>query len=139
VFIRLKHLQGVHPFHIPEKRSYGAQKGCHDQIRAWAHFGGLTLEEAYEQFCARPEIHQEDFMFMGRAVFRYYYPVIETYLHEASTQDEFDDCEASMLASILSSYWEDDRAGLVPDLHQRLLDRCAYVRSHLEQYASQPK
>lgn len=108
-FIRLTHLEGVHPYHIPAAGAYGARKGCHDEVCAWEHFGGLSLEEAYEQFCARPDIHQEDFMFMGCTAFRYYYPVLETYLHEAKPSDEFDECEAWTLAVIISRHWEQAR------------------------------
>ncbi len=138
-FMRLKHLVGVHSYHIPEKGAYGARKGCHDQIRAWEHFGGLTLEEAYEQFCARPEIYQEDFMFMGWTAFRYYFPVIETYLHEAKPHDEFDECQAWILATIISFHWEQADHGRNPELIQRLANLCAHVRSHLDRYTLQPE
>ena len=138
-FIRLKHLKGVNSSHIPEKGAYGARKGCHDQISAWEHFGGLTLEEAYERFCVRPDIHQEDFMFMGWTVFLYYFPVIETYLHVAIPRDEFDECEALILADIILRQWEQARLRRVPDLGQRLLDLCAYVRSNLDRYDLRPE
>ncbi len=138
-FIRLKHQDGVHPFHIPEKSAYGARKGCLDEICAWENFGGLTLEQAYARFCERPDIYQEDFMFMGWTVFRYYYPVIETYLHEAQVKDEFEDTEAWILAKIIGHQWENPRLRRSKDLHQRLLNLCAYVKSHLNQYSLSPR
>ena len=134
-FPHLQVIEGIHPDQIPAKKDFGANKGCLDEICAWEHFGGLTLEQAFERFCARPDIYQEDFMFMGWQAFIYYLPVIETYLYEVQQSDEFDESEAWILALAIASQTEKKQIGSIGDLCFRLLKLCIYVKSHLKQYA----
>ena len=53
-----------------------------DGRRSWKNFGGLTVDQAYEKFCERPDIYQEDFMFMSGPAFTFYFPVIDRYIRE---------------------------------------------------------
>ncbi len=67
---------------LPTEQHFDPYGGDLDAQCAWRNFGGLTIEEAKVKFCEHPEIHQEDFMFMGGKAFAYYYPVIDSYLRE---------------------------------------------------------
>jgi len=76
---------------LPTKSDFDPSDGDLDAQWAWDQFGGLDIDEAYKKFCGRPEIHQEDFMFMGPEAFIYYFPVIERYLKEVVIDDDYDD------------------------------------------------
>ena len=56
---------------------------------AWKNFGGLSLDAAYDKFCDRPYLYSQDFTFMGKRAFAYYYEVLDRYVREAiETLDE---------------------------------------------------
>lgn len=61
-----------------------------DGLAAWENFGGLTIEEAYTQFCESPDRYQEDFMWMGDRAFAYYFAVVEDYIRKQEPQLEYD-------------------------------------------------
>ena len=65
---------------LPGERDFDPHEGDLDAQVAWENFGGLSLSEAFQKFQENPEIHQEDFMFMGGKAFAYYFPVLERYL-----------------------------------------------------------
>ncbi|MBL8820867.1 MAG: hypothetical protein JNL96_20010 [Planctomycetaceae bacterium] len=65
---------------LPTEADFDPYGGDLDAQCAWRNFGGLTLDEATNKFRERPEIYQEDFMFMGGKAFAFYFPVVEAYL-----------------------------------------------------------
>ena len=69
---------------LPLKSDFDPYGGCLDALCAWDHFGGSTLQQAYRIFLTNPLSYQEDFMFMGRRAFEYYFPVVDHYLREVS-------------------------------------------------------
>ncbi len=93
---------------------------------AWDQFGGLDIDQAYNKFCDRPEVHQEDFMFMGSKAFVYYFPVIEKYLKEVIIDDEDDDYEVWIIGCALLSQLKSNAKDLnsrIYDLSQLVLDK----------------
>jgi hypothetical protein len=62
-----------------------------DGFTAWEHFGGLTLDEADRKFNENAEFYQEDFMFMGGRAFAFYYSVLDRYIREVESKNEFAD------------------------------------------------
>jgi hypothetical protein len=87
---------------LPTARDFDPYRGDLDAKWAWDNFGGLSIERAYEVFIERPEIYQEDFMFMGGRAFEYYFPVIDRYLREVKVdRDTLGDCEAWILGAVI--------------------------------------
>jgi hypothetical protein len=79
-----------------------------DGWSAWEHFGGHTLEEAYEIFCSNPLYYQEDLMWMTPKPFCFYLPVFLRYLK--SEDSDGDSGAISFVASVLEfqlAYAED--------------------------------
>lgn len=83
---------------LPSEKDFDPYDGNLDCQHALEIFGGMSLDQAYEEFCDKPEIYQEDFMFMGPKAFIYYFPVIDRYLREVASKDQYGDCEVSILA-----------------------------------------
>jgi hypothetical protein len=132
----LQHLKEVPPGLLPFKGDFGAAKYCLDQICAWKHFGNLDLEEAHALFLKRPDIYQEDFMFMGWKAFVFYFPVIESYLYEVERSDELDQTEAWILGCCIESQFENRSIKKHPDLRERVSKLGEYIRSNLQQFAA---
>ncbi len=106
---------------LPRERDFDPYGGDLDCQHAFEIFGGMNLDQAYLEFCDRPEIYQEDFMFMGPKAFVYYFPVIDRYLREVTSNDPRDDCEANILACAMNGQLDhDDVSGssvVVSELH----------------------
>ena len=60
---------------LPTKADFVSHPEDLDQICAWEHFGGLTLDQAKTRFAENALYYQEDFMFMGTKAFLFYFPV----------------------------------------------------------------
>jgi hypothetical protein len=116
---------------LPTRDDFG---GGLDAASAWEDFGGKSLEEAYEHFCAVPESRQEDFMWMGERAFRFYYPVIDRYLCSLDPLSEDDwSRPAWILATCIQMHFDchEDMSGL----HESILSLCDYVAAHLDHYS----
>ena len=132
-------VQGVDVRTLPSQVDFDPFGGCLDAQSAWRNFGGLTLEEAYVRFCSAPEVYQEDFMFMGCRAFHFYFPVIDEYLRAAPAPGVRDDREARILATCIALQFEWHGATVSSELRHRISHLCAFVRSHLNQYAESPE
>jgi hypothetical protein len=97
---------------------------------AWRQFGGLTVDEAYDKFCERPDLRPEDFMAMGDAAFVFYFPVIDRYMRQKEPQEEFD-LAAHFLASAISEHVSQRRA-LVRRVYGQIIDLCNFVLDALK-------
>jgi hypothetical protein len=124
--------------HLPSKLDFGAcENGRDPDARvAWRHFGELSIDEAFTKFCERPEIYQEDFMFMGGAAFAYYFPVIDRYVRESRVSDDpCDEVEAIwILAHCIKNQFSNHKRHDVKSLRPKLLALCAEVRGNLDHY-----
>jgi len=89
------------PSPLPREKDFDPYNGDLDCQHALEVFGGMTLDQAYLEFCDRPEIYQEDFMFMGPKAFIYYFPVVDRYLREVTSKDVNEDCEAEILGKAI--------------------------------------
>lgn len=96
------------PSPLPRERDFDPYNGNLDCQHALKIFGGMTLDQAYTEFCDRPEIYQEDFMFMGPKAFAYYFPVVDRYLREVTSNDPHDDCETVILAQAIKGQLDHD-------------------------------
>lgn len=105
---------------------------------AWKNFGGLTLEDARRKFEKAPEIHQEDFMFMGPRAFVYYFPVIEGFLLATTERDECDDRQAWILAHVIRQQLTNDTTGQVTKLAPRMRSLTNFVRNNIAFFAVVP-
>jgi hypothetical protein len=78
-------------------------------------------------------------MFMGCRAFHFYFPVIDEYLQAAPDLGERDDREAKILATCIALQFEWHGATVSSELRHRISHLCAFVRSHLNQYAESPE
>ncbi len=92
---------------------------------AWRQFGGLTIDEAYDKFCEKPDICQEDFMAMGDAAFAFYFPVIDRYIRQNEPKEEFDRV-AYILAAGISQHVSLKQI-LVRPLYRQIINLCHFV------------
>lgn len=92
-----------------------------DGYTAWEHFGGLAIDQAYDKFVDHPLLYQEDFMFMGGPAFAYYFPVVDRYVREVESKNEFAD-EAWVLAHCIAIHILD-----VPSSDKTIGQRLAYL------------
>ena len=126
------------PKSLPTRADFDPFNGCLDAISAWEHFGGLSIDDAYEQFCDNPLYYQEDFMFMGGVAFAYYFPVIERYILESQVDPEEDDDEVDeiwILAHCIKGQFDvESEAPKVNHLRPRILDLISHVRENLARY-----
>jgi hypothetical protein len=136
---RLVRIPGITTGELPVRKDFVEDERDLDADQAWKNFGGLSLDQAYERFCQRPEIYQEDFMFMGPRAFQYYFPVIEQYLKETKTEDEFEDCEAWIIAKAIESKIDTGELSLATGFTDRLIELCRYVQKNVEPYSLQKK
>jgi hypothetical protein len=121
---------------LPTECEFDPYGGDLDARCAWKNFGGLTLHEARRKFDEAPEIHQEDFMFMGPRAFVYYFPVIEGYLLSTADCDESDDRQAWILAHVIRQQLTGDTTNSVATLVPQMRSLAAFVRSNLQLFAS---
>lgn len=114
-----------------------------DAEHAWRNFGGLSLDAACQKFLERPEIYQEDFMWMFPRAFEYYYPVVDRYLRTACVSNERyrrdDGCQAWILGRCLESqfHWAD--GSRPPDYVVAEMQSLAqFMRHHLSRFSTDP-
>jgi len=76
-------------------------------------------------------------MFMGCWAFDYYFPIIDRYLRETERNEEdFGDCEASILGSCVVAQCQWEGAVLPPRLLSELDDLIDFVLSNVDRYAA---
>lgn len=121
---------------LPTEIDFDPYGGDLDAQCAWKNFGGLTHEEARRKFEEAPEIHQEDFMFMGPRAFVYYFPVIEGFLFSTTNCDEWDDRQAWILAHVIRQQVTNDMTGQVTKLVPRMRSLANFVRSSIGLFAA---
>ncbi|MGV3531741.1 MAG: hypothetical protein ACO1QR_05175 [Chthoniobacteraceae bacterium] len=127
-----------HP--LPSETDFDPHGGDLDAQSAWRSFGNLSLEQAYSLFRSRPEVYQEDFMFMGCRAFEYYFPVIDRYLRETTRgEDDAGDCEASILGTAVAAQFEWNDAVLSPGFVQEINALQEFVVLHVDRYAATSK
>ena len=127
---------GVDVEQLPGEKDFDPWGGCLDAQSAWKNFGGLTLADAYAKFCDRPEIYQEDFMFMGCGAFHYYFPALEAYLRGITSSGDGDDCEAPIIGAAIEAQFDWRGAIISAPLRDRIAALCSFVLSHVERFAS---
>jgi hypothetical protein len=123
---------------LPTESDFDPYGGDLDAQTAWRNFGGLTLEEANRRFREHPEYYQEDFMFMGGKAFAYYFPIIETYLHETSAANPYDDRQAWILAHCITQQLYKDAPLEVLQLIPRVLNLAEFVLANTDLFDPEP-
>ena len=124
---------------LPTREDFVESPGCPDQRCAWQQFGGLTLDEAKMRFAERPDLRQEDFMFMGRRAFLYYFPVIEDHLYGPPGCDGEYEWEAWILAMAIESQYFDREEVSLPSLTAKILELADFVVENVERLESWPE
>lgn len=124
---------------LPSEKDFDPYGGNLDARSAWEDFGNLPLRQAYDKFIDNPLCYQEDFMFMGGKAFAYYYPVIERYLHETEATDEYDDCQAWILAYCIKMQLECKTAHEIEFLKERLCRLTQFAIENAGKFARNEK
>ncbi|MBG88459.1 MAG: hypothetical protein CMO80_16375 [Verrucomicrobiales bacterium] len=119
---------------LPKERDFDPHDGDLDAQCAWKNFGGLDLNQAYAKFVEAPEAYQEDFMFMGPRALVFYFPVIDRYLREVRSEDEFDGCQAQILGCAMASQLEEYVDEFSKSFLRAIGELAGYVRGHIDQY-----
>ena len=103
----------------------------------WRHFGGLTLDDAYEKSVSDPEIYQEDFMFIGGKAFAFYYPVIDRFLRKTIDLpvDERGDRQSWVLPLCIRGQFDGSNRRYVAALKHSVLDLCVFMLQHIRYFA----
>ncbi|MBA4030163.1 MAG: hypothetical protein C0478_04610 [Planctomyces sp.] len=121
-------------FSLPSEQDFVPHPNDLDAACAWRNFGGLTIDEAKAKFRDRPEIHQEDFTFMGGKAFAYYFPVIEDYLKSNADDEYDDDHHAWILAMGIQNQSAPHNVVHVRHLSERILELSQYVRGNIDRF-----
>ena len=121
---------------IPSEKDFG---GCLDAQSAWKHIGGMTLSEAHHVFLDNPIYYQEDYMFMECGAFNYYFPVIDKYIREVTSEDEYDDCEVYILGCAIIAQFEWNGAKHSHVTIKEIEELTKYVLSNVHQYSQTEK
>ena len=112
---------------LPIRLDFDPFEGDLDAQTAWKHFGGLTLDQAYDRFSENPLLYQEDFMFMGHGALAYYFPVIDKYIRHGD-----DDRQALIIAQGLELQFQHDDTAQIDQLRPLIIDLAKFVieKSH---------
>lgn len=128
------------PAPLPSEQDFDPHGGDLDAQCAWRNFGGLTLAQAYDLFVSRPDIYQEDFMFMGSTAFEYYFPVIDCHLRDLPPdEDGCDDSEAWILGCAVAAQLGSNSATFSNRLVSEVEVLMSFVLSNTHRFATSPK
>ena len=114
---------------LPTERDFDPFEGCLDAQSAWKHFGGKTLDEAYQLFCSNPLHYQEDFMFMGHAALAFYFPVLARYLRTGGGQPY-----ALIIAKGLDFQFDNDDTIMLGMLKQPIIELANLIVHNSQRY-----
>jgi hypothetical protein len=126
----------MHMDELPTQRDFDPTGYDFDARFAWSHFGGMTLEEAFSRFIECPENYQEDFMFMGTAAFRFYFPVIDRFLRQTTHIPSADrgDRLSWILAQCLAHQFTEPDAILIRERRNEALDLCNFMIVNIDAF-----
>ena len=119
---------------LPTEKDFDPYGGDLDAQWAWKNFGGLTLDEATSKFRERPEIYQEDFMFMGGKAFAFYFPVVEAHLRDVPEENDGVDHESWILAHCIKNQFEAKTAPHVLHLKHRVIALSTFVQRNIHRF-----
>lgn len=120
---------------LPTEHDFNPWNDPTDAETAWQNFGGLSLDEAYAKFCTHPRYYQEDFMFMGRIAFAYYFPVAEKYIRNAPDADPLGgDHDAWILAQGIKNQFSGDNLPHIRHLGERAVALAKFVHDNIHRF-----
>lgn len=119
---------------LPTKDDFVPHPPDLDEVCAWEHFGGLTLDEAKKRFAENPLYYQEDFMFMGTNAFRYYFPVLDHHLRNAPDEENDDDHESWIISQCIRVQFEPDAIDRLRPLIPAIVDLAGFVRDNIRRF-----
>lgn len=119
---------------LPSERDFDPHCGDLDAQYAWKNFGGLTLQQAITKFKERPDIYQEDFMFMGGKAFAFYFPVIEHYLCTLPPVRDGYRTETWILAHCIEAQFDATTSDYVLPLARRVVALSKFVLRDLSRF-----
>ena len=124
---------------LPTEKDFDPWDGDLDAQYAWKNFGGMTLDQAYVEFCDRPEIYTEDFAFMGPKAFSYYFPVIDRYLREISSQEEDDHYDVGYIGIAIQERLEDKQVWRSTKVLSEIRSLTEFVLGNVTRYSVSEK
>lgn len=124
---------------LPTKYDFVPTAENLDELCAWEHFGGLTLEEAKTLFEENPLYYQEDFMFMGANAFLFYFPVLDQFLRSAPDVEDDDDHEAWIISQCIRQQFLPETLEQLQSLLPAVRSLADFVRSNLRRFGHDKK
>jgi hypothetical protein len=127
---------------IPSKADFYSKPCPIDADYAWAIFGGLGLDAAYEKFLQLPDSYAEAFAWMSPSVFEYYFPVMDRYLRcvdLSSSEEGWDELSEAWILGCWVFFQFGREYGPLPPAYviQEIEDVSRFVQSHLYRYSKE--
>ena len=119
---------------LPTKDDFVPHPPNLDEVCAWEHFGGLTLDQAKARFAENALYYQEDFMFMGTKAFLYYFPVLDQYLRNAPDEENDDDHESWIISQCTRAQFEPETIDRLRPLIPAIVDLAEFVRDNVHRF-----
>lgn len=105
-----------------------------DEVCAWEHFRGLTLEAAKTKFAENALYYQEDFMFMGTNAFLFYFPVLDHYLRGAPDEENDDDYESCIISQSIRAQFEPGTIDQLRQLIPSIVDLAGFIHDNIRRF-----
>ncbi|GIX00834.1 MAG: hypothetical protein KatS3mg111_4384 [Pirellulaceae bacterium] len=119
---------------LPTKDDFVPHPPDLDEVCAWEHFGGLTLEEAKARFAENALCYQEDFMFMGTNAFLFYFPVLDHYLRSAPDKENDDDYESWIISQCIRAQFEPETIDRLQRLIPAIVDLAKFIHDNISRF-----
>jgi len=99
---------------------------CIDGRCAYAHFGGLSLDQAFDLFCLSARTYQEDLVWMPEACFSFYVQAYSDYILSDFSANDSDaaSCYISLVAGL-----RDQVSRLPADRYESLVEALRRIAS----------
>lgn len=119
---------------LPTKEDFVPHPPNLDEVCAWEHFGGLTLDEAKSRFAENPLYYQEDFMFMGTNAFLFYFPVLNYYLRSVPNEETADDHESWIISQCIRAQFEQEFIDRLRQLIPAIVALAGFIDANIRRY-----
>ena len=118
---------GQHPeTPLPSKGDF-VRFGSLDEECAWKNFGGLSIDAARLKFDENPLYYEEDFMWMGRSAFAFYFPVIDSFLRNTEPGDWWQHRSLSLCESLRMQFEQVDNLSDLRPIAKSVIELAEFV------------
>lgn len=121
---------------LPTEKDFDPFEGNLDAQWAWKHFGGLSLEEAFNKFQENPLCYEEDFLFMGHKAFVFYFPVLDRYLREMREKPRVkrDSSSVRHIPQCIQFQFDDPVDAHLLSIKKAVIELCDFMLTNLQDF-----